>query len=178
MASILDCRRIQPRLSEYVDGVLSPDETWEVEKHVAACAVCARVADDFAATTRLLGSLPSAEPSADFAARLALRLADQSLAPRPLTLWGRLRNAWEDRPRPVRAAAASGVALACLVPVFAVVVVRTRPQTPPVVAVAEPSSLEDIVRVHVRAASAEPLGESSGVLLASGGLSGSDPMGL
>lgn len=179
MASILDCRKIQPRLSEYVDGTLSRDDAWEIEKHLGTCAVCARVADDFAATTRLLQTLPAAAPSADFDARLAARLADQALTPRPLGFWGRLRLAWEERPRAVRAAAASGVAFACLVPVLAVVTLRARPGVAPnVVASAEPSSLDEIVRVHVRASSSEPLGESTGVLLAAGGASSGDGTGF
>ena len=179
MASILDCRKIQPRLSGYVDGALPRDEAWEIEKHLSACAVCARVADDFAATTRLLRTLPEAAPSADFEARLALRLADQSLAPRPMGVWGRWRLAWRERPRGARAAAASGLALACLAPVAALVAVRTRPATPPAaVADASSASLEEIVRVHVRASSSEPLGESTGVLLASGGTTSGDGTGF
>jgi anti-sigma factor RsiW len=168
MASILDCGKVQPELSEFVDGVLSEKRAWEIEMHLASCAVCSRVADDFRATSRLLSALPAAELSAGFEARLALRLADQALAPRPLTLWGRLRRAWDERSRRVQAAYASGFALACAVPVCVAFVVRASGSG--VVAptqLAEASPLEAIVRSHASAASAEPLGDPSGLMLAS-----------
>lgn len=170
MATILDCEKVQPDLSAFVDGILPDDRSWEIEKHLVSCAVCSRVASDFRATARLLNALPTVELSAGFEERLALRLADQALAPHPLTLWGRLRRAWDERSRPAQAAYASGLALACIVPVFAAVVLRTPAGVNPraVVAVeASASPLEDIVRSHASAVSAEPLGEPSSLMLAS-----------
>src|SRR6476646_5558327 len=93
MATMLDCKKVQPLLSEYVDGVLPPDTGWDVKLHVASCAVCARVADELTATAKLLQSLPALEPSANFEAALAKRLADQVLTPARPTLGQRLTDA-------------------------------------------------------------------------------------
>src|SRR5579859_7623314 len=98
MATMKDCKSVQPLLSEYVDGELSEEVTWSVKLHLASCAVCSRIADDFCATARLVSSLPEPSgPSEGFEAMLARRIADQMLAPKPLTTWGKLLRWWEER---------------------------------------------------------------------------------
>src|SRR6476646_6265157 len=101
MATMLDCKKVQPLLSEYVDGALPSDTAWDVKLHVASCAVCARVADELAATAKLLQSLPTLEPSANFEAALAKRLADKVLTPKRPSLGQRIAAAlggWWSRP--------------------------------------------------------------------------------
>ena len=41
------CEEIQPYLSEYVDGTLSPERRGTVASHVAACGLCRETARDF-----------------------------------------------------------------------------------------------------------------------------------
>jgi len=176
MSSIRDCRSLLPLLGPYADGELAPDETWTVEKHVATCAVCAKVVADFAATSRLLQSLPAPELSADFDARLAARLADITLTPR--------RARWTDRfrvasgPRPGRSVWAP-LAVALVVPAFAFLAFRSIGKPSPEVArAADHSALEVIAGDHVRAASIEPLGSTASLMLASAPASGGENGGF
>ena len=94
MNTIKDCKNTQPLLASFVDNELSHAETGRVRAHLSGCAVCQSIVDDFAATARLISTLPTvAGPSADFEARLARRIADESLAPKP-SVFGKLRSWW------------------------------------------------------------------------------------
>jgi len=170
MATMLDCKKVQPLLSEYVDGVLAPDTAWDVKLHVASCAVCARVADELAATATLLQSLPTLEPSANLEAALAKRLADKVLTPKRPSLGQRVADAlggWWSRPM-LRPALASGVALAALLPAaffFAHqgrgIVATPSPNAP---VAADATTVDQLWREHTAYASAEPLGDPAGLL--------------
>jgi len=181
MSTMRDCSNIRNLLGSYVDGELDDASVWTVEKHCATCSVCSRIAADLGATARLLRELPIEEPSADFDARLAARLADVVLAaPRP---------SWRDRwfrPRvlrpvhrtaPVRAFAIAAAACLLAAPLVRAPFAARNAATPGEVAVSEPVALEDIVQDHVHAASSEPLGGTSGMLLASTAGSSSGPSG-
>lgn len=184
MATMLDCKNIQTQLSEYVDGTLDGDTAWKINLHLASCAVCARAAEELGQTVRLLQNLPMLEPSANFEAMLASRLADKVLVPS--------RPRWNERvadtlrgwaaPR-FRPAWASGAAFALLVPLALVVsrntsVAPVTPQTTPTpVAVirshtpaneAAGETMDEIWRDHNAYASSEPLGEGAGLIAASG----------
>jgi anti-sigma factor RsiW len=176
MSSIRDCRSLLPMLGPYADRELGAEDAWAVEKHIATCAVCAKVVADFSATARLLRSLPSHELSADFDARLAARLADVTLTPRRPRLSDRLRWSWQARSgRPVWAP----VALALVVPTFAFVAYRTATKpNPAVVQGADHSALDVIAGDHVRAASIEPLGSTASLMLASAPASGGESDGF
>ena len=169
MASINDCKSIQLRLSEYVDGALSEEAAWKVKMHLASCAVCARVAADFRATAGLLGALPRVETSASFEAALARRLADQVLQPRRAGLGGGIRAWWSSltpRARPVLAAAG---ALAAVGPVAGFLVAKSAQDVPAqrVTAVAsEQQFVEQCLDAHAAYAAADPLGDPAAVLLA------------
>jgi anti-sigma factor RsiW len=182
MATMLDCKKIQPLLSEYVDGTLPDQSAWDVKMHVTSCAVCSQVARELTATANLLSSLPTLEPSANFEAMLAKRLADQVLSPHKPTFTERLRNGlseWWSRPL-TRPAVATGVVFAALLPVA---VLMTQPMKPVYdsVAVTSPSpiptqpaaprndsgTLDDLWREHSSYVSTEPLGDSAGMVAAS-----------
>lgn len=155
-----DCKNIRPRLSEYVDGALPADLAWTVRMHLASCAVCARIAEDFSAMARLLGELPRRETSAGFEAALARRLADQMLPPH--------RAWWPLSGARLRPAAAFAGALAALVPAVFLATrhspERARPET--AAAVSEQQFVEQCLDEHAAYASAEPLNDSAAVLLA------------
>lgn len=183
MATMLDCKKIQPQLSEYVDGALPADTAWDIKMHLASCAVCSQVAGELSTTARLLNTLPSLEPSLDFEAKLAARLADRVLQPRRPSLWDRLSEGvrgWWAQPL-ARPALASGVALAALLPVVVVLnqgdggdIARTNAAAPvapvarttPAAKAADrsPNSLDQIWREHNAYASSEPLGDGAGLL--------------
>ena len=187
MATIRDCTRVQPLLSEYVDGTLTDQASWDVKMHLTSCAVCAKIADDFTATSRLLGELPQLELPSNFEAMLTKRLADQALRPQPLTLWTRLTNAfselWRNNAR--RNVMATGVAVAMVVPLAVVVMNRPLSVTPgkSIAVVTSPTpqtsnptgtdspslDLNHVLNAHVSYASSEPLGDQSGLLIASDG---------
>jgi anti-sigma factor RsiW len=173
MATIRDCKRIQPLLSEYVDGTLTEEQAWTVQMHVSTCAVCSQIAEDFTATTRLLAALPEPKLSENFEAMLAKRLADESLQPQPLTLWTRCKSviveAWH-RPS-VRMGMATGTVLAMIVPMafFATskgIVPGKAPvaTATPEVIMGSTNSLEQLLTEHVTYASSEPFSEHSGLL--------------
>lgn len=69
-----DCRAAQGRLAAYSDGALAAREAWETEKHLAACALCARAAREMGATVDLLRLAPLRDTGDDFMARLHARL--------------------------------------------------------------------------------------------------------
>jgi anti-sigma factor RsiW len=155
--SMLDCKKIQPRLSEFIDGTLPENERWEVRLHLSSCAVCTRASAELAATVKLVGSLPERAPSASFDDALAARLADLVLTPRPQTWQEKLALLWR-RPA-TRPALASGLALAVVAPACFFLL---RPVAPP--AAAEDAMLTQIVREHADFASSEPLANPSDML--------------
>lgn len=165
MASMLDCKKIQEGLSEYIDGVLLEEQSTATKAHLRSCAVCTQIADELTQTSRLLAFIPRPELSESFEQKLTARLAGQALRPKPITLGEKL-SAWWVRPR-VRPAVASGLAVAALVPV---VVFFTRPTvappaTPNTESVAANTEVEQVMQEHLSAKTSEVFGDSSGVLL-------------
>jgi anti-sigma factor RsiW len=183
MATMLDCKKIQPLLSEYVDGTLTDQTAWDVKMHVTTCAVCSRVAEELNATANLLRSVPKLEPSANFEAMLAQRLADQVLTPRRQTFVQRIVSgiaAWQEgQSRPIlRPAFATGVVFAALIPVALMInrsetgVQQAASPTPAPQRVLKASAgdsvpMEQLWRDHLSYSSTEPLGDGAGLLTAS-----------
>ena len=177
MATMLDCKKIQPQIGEYIDGALGGDEAWGIKLHLSSCAVCTKIADELTATATLLRSLPTLEPSASFEVALAARLADQALKPRRPSLWSRFCDSLPVMPR-LHPAFTAGVALAALVP--AAFFVTGRMNTPTASdSAANPSArqnatktvgsdttLDELWREHSSYASSEPLADPAGMLQA------------
>lgn len=72
------CLEVLRRLSEYLDGELSPEQARDVEAHTASCDWCARFGDDFGqAVARLRSEAlpPSLDPVLAERLRLAIELA-------------------------------------------------------------------------------------------------------
>ena len=190
MATMLDCKKIQPLLSEYIDGALDGDAGWNIKLHLSSCAVCSTVTDELRATANLLQTLPTREPSANFEAMLAKRLADQVLTPRHSS-WSermseRLREWWQT-PR-VRPFATSAVALAAIVPMALFVALRpqttivdrqneTNPAVSMTATTADEATVNQLWREHITYASTEPLGGGGGMLLPAASNSSSAPGG-
>ena len=178
MASMLDCKKIQGRLSEYVDGALDRETAWNIKLHLSSCSVCSLVESELQATTGLLRSLPDVGPSANFEAKLAMRLADQVLQPRRASLLGRVRDWWYDAPY-ARPAVTSGLALAAVLPAAFVFLgghttapsVSQRPQTAGVTTASAATGDGTLEQVWAEHASSDPLGDNSGMLLTPASLS-------
>ena len=76
-----NCRSTWSRLSDYADNSLSARERWEVEKHLAACADCAKLAHRTTQTIQILRSAETLDTSDNFMAQLHAKL--DSLGPVP-----------------------------------------------------------------------------------------------
>lgn len=105
-----DCETIDPLLSLYADGMVSPEEAGRVEAHLSGCAACRESLAWTRATRFALASRPVALPPADLRARIAEAIAASSDAPVPATFTTRRAFAL----RPALAAAASFVMLGFL----------------------------------------------------------------
>jgi len=72
------CEHIEARLSDYLDGLLSPDERHEFDLHANSCENCAPMV---ASVSRLVAGLHSIEPIAT-PPRLVYAILNQTLGPR------------------------------------------------------------------------------------------------
>src|SRR4051812_42539676 len=82
----MNCKTVQPMLSEYIDNVLSARDTWEVDKHLADCNTCGRALNELRQTVRLLGETTRFEVEPEFMQKLQSRIA--TLEPeRPRSAW-------------------------------------------------------------------------------------------
>ncbi len=68
--------RFLDRLSEYIDGELTPEESELVERHVVGCDECARAADDLRAVRDRAGALPGRVPVEDLWRGIEARIHD------------------------------------------------------------------------------------------------------
>lgn len=185
MATMLDCKKVQPRISEYIDGAVDGDEAWSMRLHIDSCAVCSRIADELRGAASLLRDLPALAPSANFEAMLASRLADQALRPKRSgfsMFWSRFAEWWA-MPRVSPAMATGAVALAVLAPVAvltvhhsaspvadAAVTAHTAPvQNASMTPVAGDPTLDEMWREHSSYAASEPLADPAGMLQARSG---------
>ncbi len=71
----MNCNRIQPLLSEFIDGRLSARETWEIDRHIAICNVCANFHTELKMTVIAVQCAEIYSVSDNFAAILQSRLA-------------------------------------------------------------------------------------------------------
>ncbi len=84
----MNCKTVQPLLSEYIDNRLSARDTWEVDRHLAGCNECTRLLNEMRRTVALLQESPRLEVPAEFMQRLQDRLA--TVEPEPA------RGAWKE----------------------------------------------------------------------------------
>jgi anti-sigma factor RsiW len=182
---MLDCKKIQANLGEYVDGALASEEAWRVKLHLASCAVCDQAARELSGTVALLQSLPRQDTTAGFEQALARRLADVALQPRQPSFAERVRDAWT-LPQRARRPATLGALFAALVPVAVLVVTsvnHTATLVPPEATVAgvpaasvtrnaavmAPGAdfVQQCLDEHSTYAAADPLSDQTAVMLAS-----------
>ena len=78
------CAQVEERLSDHLDGLLSPEERREFEAHVAGCAHCAPL---IAQVSALVGRMHALEPIAE-PPRLVSQILDRTLGPRAQTQTG------------------------------------------------------------------------------------------
>lgn len=84
----LSCRQFRRLHAEYVDGFLCHDDTVACTEHVNVCEACATHDVKVRRSLLALQALPMIEPSPEFRARLAARLANEAAAPRSRSVRG------------------------------------------------------------------------------------------
>ena len=110
----MNCQKAESLLSEYIDSTLSARETWELDKHLAGCNACTRLANEMRRTVSMLAEAPRFEVSDSFVANLQARIAGVEQEP-PRRAWAdSLRELFRPRVRPVWGAAMGTCALAAL----------------------------------------------------------------
>ena len=166
------CNQVELLLSDFTDETLDVSAAWQVQTHLAACTACTKVSRDLLSLRQALQALPTRQPSDQFDAKLAQRLAltrrPQLDVPRrsPLALTGQGRLAGIFRTlgvpttgRRLRPALALGFALTAIA---AAVWVPQYPGTSPdssAVHLADKAFVADCVAQHRRAAASEPLAD-------------------
>jgi anti-sigma factor RsiW len=109
----MNCKQVEPLLSEYLDNTLSARDTWEVDRHLTVCPECQKTLNELRQTVSLLVQTPRFELSEDFTMKLQARL--EKLEPRPS------RSCWLNtlkeifRPRVLPAWGAATVACGLLI---------------------------------------------------------------
>ena len=88
----MECRDIQFRISEWVDGELKEAEITEVERHVILCQSCSQIYDDFRILRESSLHLPVFEPSDVVWSNIRAQLAFEGISEtKPeKSLWERL----------------------------------------------------------------------------------------
>ena len=154
----MNCRTVQPLLSEYIDNTLSARETWEVDRHLAECNSCNRALNEMRRTVGLVASSPRFEVSDDFMASLQVRLAGVEPSPARWAWLEGLRDLF--RPRALPAWGALG-ALGTAALAFVMLVPRG-PQIPAAklgVPVAEPAIVQSAARQNLALQAADPFAD-------------------
>ena len=161
----MNCDTIKPLISEFLDERLAAADAWQVQTHLSECTACGEVRRDLDALRRTLQALPTRQPSANFDAALAQRLA---LTRRPAA-----RRTWRDRlglsslrlPAPLlRPALALGVAFAVgggilLLPTHPPFSDPALTATHTAIHTADHAFVADCVAQHRRDAAGEPLAD-------------------
>jgi len=68
------CTHIRPMLSDYLDGALSNDATWQVKMHLTVCQECADLAASLGKTVALINTVSAPSLSANFDSGLTSRV--------------------------------------------------------------------------------------------------------
>ncbi len=128
-----ECSQVQGLLSEYIDGTLFAADTWQVEKHIAACSGCAEAARQMRVTVDLLQNVPQHELSDDFMSRLHAQL--DTVEPARASVWVRMGQQWDHMRdgMQVRRAPMLGLGVASLAAVLLVAVNFSHPKVVPAV---------------------------------------------
>lgn len=56
------CRRVQARLTDYLENALNPGQQTTIETHLANCSNCRQMLDELKRTISLLGQLRETSP--------------------------------------------------------------------------------------------------------------------
>jgi hypothetical protein len=177
----LECLLFTPRLSQYFDGQLSTGLTWRIKNHIAVCEACETTVNSFNSVTSLLNGAMKHQVSFRFDAALETRIAavpsktlKSATARRYLQslLSGTsMRSASRRRVAAPIAVAVAGIAFTGLVVQHLVSPVRVPVSGPAVTPVSgpttDPNLVETCVVQHRTADGADPMDDTSALVLTS-----------
>ena len=78
---------IQPKLSDYLDGAVTPEEKAAIEKHLITCAECRQALVELAATRRHVQSLAEVEPPPWLTGKIMAQVREQAEKKRGFFQW-------------------------------------------------------------------------------------------
>lgn len=156
----MNCKTVKTLLTEFVDERLDAATEWQVQTHLTECEPCAQISREFAALRWTIQTLPARQPSANFEAALAQRLAMTRRPEKRQTWRDHLRQAF---PRPalfLRPAFAVGVAVSA-VAALTFLPIHLTPSVPAqsVTRTADHAFVADCVAQHRQDAAGEPLAD-------------------
>jgi anti-sigma factor RsiW len=157
----MNCQKMHPLLSEYIDNALSARATWEVDKHLAACHHCTRMLNEMRRTVEAVASAPRFEVSGDFMEKLQARLANVEPEP-PRRAWlNALEEVFRPRLRPVWGAALGTCALAVVMMISSKTPVVEHPVTSGPSVPAMPAMVTVAQTQNIALTANDPLGDAA-----------------
>lgn len=78
------CNSIQERLSDYIDGMLAPEEQVQVEEHLKSCRDCTRSLEELKKTVSMTREMAECEPPPEFAEKVMARVRREAVRERGL----------------------------------------------------------------------------------------------
>jgi len=78
---------IQPKLSDYLDDAVTPEEKTAIEKHLPTCAECRQGLAELGATRRHVQSLPEVEPPPWLTSKVMAQVREQAEKKRGFFQW-------------------------------------------------------------------------------------------
>ncbi len=157
----MNCKTVQSLLSEFVDERLTAADAWQMQTHLSECPGCDRLRRDLDLLHQSLQALPTRQPSANFDAALAQRLA-LTRRPAPRRTWiDRLALPFRRTGPLLRPAFALGVALAGVGGVLLLPTQSPTADTPAAIAIhsADHAFVADCVAQRRRDAAGDPLAD-------------------
>jgi len=155
----MTCETVKSLLSEFVDETLDVAVDWQVQTHLANCIACSTMSRELQSLRQMLQGLPTRQPSTQFEARLAQRLA-LTRRPQKRLMWrDRLARTFQAPALRLRPALALGFALSAVAVVLWTPQHLASPPDTPAAHVMDRAFVADCVAQHRREAAAEPLAD-------------------
>jgi len=167
-----NCKQIEPMISEYIDGVLSSDQTWRVRMHVASCHSCARLLEELQKTIAVIQTASVPALSNAFDRVLQDRIASIATAKQQAdsgSILAKVRYAWSagmahlTRGQQMRIAISTPILAATLAVAFVVMAPHPGSQTTTAV---DNSFVATCVTDHQNFVASQPLADPSAQALA------------
>jgi Predicted integral membrane protein (DUF2275)/Putative zinc-finger len=85
--ALMEHAAIQPKLSDYLDDAVAPEEKAAIEKHLPTCTECRQALAELAATRRHVQSLPEVEPPPWLTGKIMAQVREQAEKKRGFFQW-------------------------------------------------------------------------------------------